>query len=255
MSTLLVVPKVFSPQTLEKFEAAAASVPLRPLIRAFENTGIRMGQDPGGPEGARRGQFRRYIAGVDQHDAQQRGRLAEALGALIAEVAISKQEYLVKAAESDGFVFADGVFLAADDAPRSFAIARVEDFTTVVESCRQLKLLAADSPRDAIAAAREIAESLCRTILSLLGKPPPRKTATLVDIADAALDGLDVPSSTSGDAKKDATLTGNYLRQNVALIAGLRSPSARSANLAIDATGTFAAFVIDADAERAKRRR
>jgi hypothetical protein len=44
-------------------------------------------------------------AGVDQHDPQQRNRLGAALGALIEEVATSKQDFLVKAAERDGFVF------------------------------------------------------------------------------------------------------------------------------------------------------
>ena len=61
--------KVFSAATLEVFEAASASIPIRPLDRAFERANIRLGRDPGGPDGARRAQFRRYVASVDQNDA------------------------------------------------------------------------------------------------------------------------------------------------------------------------------------------
>jgi catechol 2,3-dioxygenase-like lactoylglutathione lyase family enzyme len=104
------VSKVFSPRTLEAFEAASASIPLRPLDRAFEGAGLRLGKDPGGPEGARRTQFRRYVAGVDQRNSQQLQRLCAALGTLIDEVAESKQDFLVKAAERDGFFYANGAF-------------------------------------------------------------------------------------------------------------------------------------------------
>src|SRR5450755_3296283 len=111
------VSKVFSRRTLGEFEAASASIPLRQLDRAFEGADIRLGEDPGGPVGARRMQFRRYIASVDQHDPQELNRLSDALGALIEEVAASKQDFLVKAAERDGFSFADGVFRPAGTAP------------------------------------------------------------------------------------------------------------------------------------------
>jgi predicted lactoylglutathione lyase len=126
------VPKVFSRQTLEKFEAASASIPLRQLDRAFEAVSIRPGKDPGGPEGSRRAQFRRYIAGVDQRDPQQLDRLGDALGALIDEVAESKKEYLVKAAEGDGFVFADGVFRPARTAPSSVVTSTLARFPAAV---------------------------------------------------------------------------------------------------------------------------
>ncbi|HTV74051.1 MAG TPA: hypothetical protein VME66_10130, partial [Candidatus Acidoferrales bacterium] len=117
------VSKAFSPHTLEKFENASASIPIRQLVRAFEGANIRMGDDPGnGTGGSRRIQFRRYVAGVDQHDPRQLERLAFALGSLIAEVATSKEEFLIRAAESDGFAFVDGVFRLAETAPSSFAI-------------------------------------------------------------------------------------------------------------------------------------
>ena len=104
------------------FEDASASIPLRQIDRVFGGAGLRLGKDPGGAGGDRRTQFRRYVAGVDQDDPQQLGRLGEALGALIDEVAASKVDFLVQAAERDGFAFADGAFRPAETAPSSFAV-------------------------------------------------------------------------------------------------------------------------------------
>jgi hypothetical protein len=171
------VPKLFSRQTLEKFEDASASIPLRQIGRAFEGADIRMGDDPGGSGGDRRTQFRRYVAGVDQHEPQQLHRLGDALGALIDEVAASKQEFLVKAAERDGFLFADGVFTPAGTGPSSFAVTGVDDLASIGERGRRLHLLATDSPKDAVGGAEELVESVCRTVLRLIGEPAPRKTA------------------------------------------------------------------------------
>jgi hypothetical protein len=123
------VSKVFSRRTLGVFEDASASIPLRQLDRAFDAVAIRLGQDPGGSDGARRVQFRRYIASVDQHDPQQLDRLGDVLGALIEEVATSKKDFLVAAAERDGFIFEEGVF-------RPAGAAKVKDpriATTAVE--------------------------------------------------------------------------------------------------------------------------
>jgi hypothetical protein len=156
------MPKVFSRQTLAKFEDAAASIPLRPLNRAFEAVGIRLGVDPGGAAGTRKVQFRRYVAGIDQRSAQQLARLGEALGALIDEVATSKQRFLVEAAEGDGFAFADGVFRPASE-----------------------------NPEATMARTKELLESVCRTILKQIGARPPAKTADLAAIVTATLKALD----------------------------------------------------------------
>jgi hypothetical protein len=155
------VPKAFSPATLGKFEDASASIPLRPLVRAFENAGIRMGEDPGGADGARKVQFRRYVAGVDQRKPAQLARLGAVLGALIGEVATSKQEFLIKAAESDGFVFADGIFRAAGAAKRV-----------------------------TIGDAEERLDAACRNVLHALGGRAPAKSADLVAVVDATLTAL-----------------------------------------------------------------
>jgi hypothetical protein len=157
------VPKAFSRATLGKFEDASASIPLRQLVRAFEGAGMRMGADPGGPEGARRTQFRRYVASVDQGDAQQLARLGAVLGALIEEVATSKQDFLVKAAESDGFVFADGVFRQASGN---------------------------DKPKGDVHKAEAQLDSACRAVLRLRGAAAPGKTADLIAVVAATLKAL-----------------------------------------------------------------
>ncbi|HXM06592.1 MAG TPA: hypothetical protein VN936_03970 [Candidatus Acidoferrum sp.] len=157
------MPKAFSPATLGKFEDASASIPLRQLVRAFEDAGIRMGADPGGSDGARKVQFRRYVAGVDQDDPRQVDQLGAVLGALIDEVATSKQEFLVKAAESDGFRFAGGVFRRA--------AGKEKPAGTSGEAERQL-------------------DAACRTVLGLIGAAAPAKTADLVAVVESTLKAL-----------------------------------------------------------------
>jgi hypothetical protein len=231
------VPKVFSRRTLGMFEDASASIPLRQMDRAFEGAGIRTGKDPGGPAGVRRAQFRRYVAGVDQHDPQQLDRLGDALGALIAEVAASKEDFLVKAAERDGFFFADGVFRAAAIGPSSFAVTRVEDLALIDDRGRRLHLLANDSPMDAIGGAKELVESVCRTVMRLIGEPAPGK-ANLLDLATSTLNALEpVPAlgavvSSLGQLRK------------------MKRLSPRHARLAVGAAVPFAGFVAETYEER-----
>jgi hypothetical protein len=241
------VPRAFSRRTLGEFEDASASIPLRQLDRAFAGAHIRLGRDPGGPDGSRRTQFRRYIASVDQHDPQQVERLGDALGALIAEVAASKQDFLVKAAERDAFVFADGVFRSAGTASGSFAVTRVADLASIDDRGRRLHLLANDRPKDAIGGATELVESACRTALRLIGKPAPAKSADLVDIATSTLKALE-PVAAGIDAKKGA-LVRSCVRQLGAVVACLgelqSDLSPRHARLAVDAAVAVARFVAE----------
>jgi hypothetical protein len=261
------VPKVFSPRTLGEFEAASASIPLRQLDRAFEGAGFRLGEDPGGPEGARRTQFRRYVAGVDQDDPQQLDRLGAALGALIAEVAASKQDFLVKAAERDGFFFADGVFRPAGNDPRSFAVTRVDDLASIDDRGRRLHLLANERPRDAVDGAKELVESVCRIVLRHLGEPAPGKTADLVVVADSALEALELAPAGAARADDDTARVGTCLRQLVAVVASLgelrdvhgsgrrrggkrQAISPRHARLSAGAAVAFAGFLAETYGDR-----
>src|ERR1700730_8308616 len=253
------VPKVFSRRTLGVFEDASASIPLRQIDREFEGADIRRGEDPGGPDGARRVQFRRYIVSVDQYDPQQLQRLGDALGALIEEVAASKQDFLVKAAELHGFICADGVFRPAGTAPSSFAVTRVEDLAFIDDRGRRLHLLANDSPADAIGGAKELVESVCRTVLRFIGEPAPGKSADLVDIAKSTLKALELVSVRIDDAKKGVALVRTCLQQLSAVVASLgelrnvygSGLSRRHARLAVGAAIAFGGFVAATYVERA----
>jgi hypothetical protein len=246
------MPKVFSQRTLGEFEAASASIPLRPLDRAFEAANIRLGKDPGGPDGARRVQFRRYVASVDQKNPKQLDCLGRALGALIEEVAVSKQDFLVKAAERDGFFFADRVFWPAGTAPSSFAVTRVEDLASIDDRGRRLHLLANDNPKDAIGGAAELVESVCRTVLRLIGEPAPGKAADLCVIVKVTLKALALPAATGDGAVVSTCL--QQLGVVVASLGDVRKLSSRHARLAVGAAATLTAFVAETYAERANRK-
>jgi hypothetical protein len=245
------VPKVFSLRTLGEFEDASASIPLRQIDRVFEGAGIRPGEDPGGPGGARRTQFRRYVAGVDQHDAQELGRLGAALGVLIAEVAASKQDFLVKAAERDGFVFADSVFRPVETAQRSFAVTRIEDLALIDDWSRRLHLLANDNPKDAIGGAQELVESVCRAVLPDTGEPAPGKTADLANIVKSIIKAIERAPAGIGAAKKSGALVRKCLKQLGVVVIDLdelRNVDGLSpchARLAVGAAVTFAGFVAE----------
>jgi hypothetical protein len=241
-SRRLSVPKAFSRETLKKFEDASASIPLRALDRVFERTNIRLGDDPSeGLGGPRRTQFRRYVASIDQHDPEQSNRLGDALGALIGEVATSKEEFLVKAAERDGFFFADGTFRPTEIAAASFAVKGVEDLAFIDDRSRRLHLLANDNPQDATRGASELVESVCRTVLLSIGKPAPGKAAGLVAIAESTLEAL--------------ALSPGIPRQLCAVVAALcetrNGLSPRHARLAAGAAVAFARFIAEPYVERA----
>jgi hypothetical protein len=245
------VPYVFSPRTLGEFEAASASILLRPLDRAFEGAHIRLGEDPGGPAGTRRIQFRRYIASIDQQDPQQLDRLGAALGALIGEVAASKVEFLVNAAERDGFVFADGVFRPAERVRSTFAVTSFADVTILDDRARRLRFLANDRPAEAIDGARSLVESVCLTLLRLAGQPAPAKTVDLIDIAESALGVLDLAPSTVDAAKTSVARIRTDLARFVAVLASVAElRNARYARLAVGAAVTFAGFVLETYAEQ-----
>ncbi len=227
-----------------------------------------MGEDRDETGGARRTHFRRYAAGVDQHDPHQVERLGDALGALIDEVAASKRDFLVKAAERDGFFFADGVFRPAGTGPRSFAVTSADDLTCIDDRGRLLHVLANDRPQEAIGGAEELIESVCRTVLRLIGEPAPAGAAGFVDVTESTLAALELVPAESDDAKKRASLVRRSLQQlsaAVAELAELRNASGsrqgrdgggngllpRHARLAVGAAVAFAGFVAETYVEQA----
>ncbi len=176
-------------------------------------------------------------------------------------MAASKQDFLVKGAERDGFIFADGVFRPAGTALSSFAVTRVEDLAFIDDRGRRLHLLGSDGPTDAIGGAKELVESVCRTVLRLIGEPAPGKRADLVDIAKSTLEALELVPAGIDDAKKGAALVRKCLQQLSAVVAslgelrnlygsGLSRPHAR---LAVGAAVTFAGFIAETYVESGPR--
>lgn len=148
----------------------------------------------------------------------------------------------MKAAERDGFAFADGAFRPAGAAPSSFAVTRLEDLASIDDLGRRLHLLADDRPKDAVAGATELLESACRTVMRLIGKPAPKKTAGLVDIAKSTLKTLGLEP-----------LGLELLGALVATLGETRNVgnlSPRHARFASSLAVTFAAFVAETYVER-----
>ncbi len=233
------MPSLFSRATFDAFEDASASIPLRPLDQAFERAHIPLGDDSGEYVGARRTQFRRYVRSVNQQDSEQLNRLGDALGALIDEVATSKQDYLVKAAERDGFIFANGAFRPVTAAASLFTMMSIEDFASIDECERRLNIIANERPKEAIVEAIALVESLCRTVLASAGKPTLKKTSDLGAIVNAAGKAFDRKSDDLGPLV-DVVVR---LRQSA-------SPSPRHARLAIGTALTVARFVAESSMKR-----
>ena len=156
----------------------------------------------------------------------------------------------MKAAQSDGFLFVDGVFRPAGTAASSFAVTRAVDLASIDDRGRRLHLLASDSPKDAIDGAKELVESVCRTLLALIGEPDPRKTADLVDIAKSTLKALElVPASIDGKCLQQLVVLVGSLGE----MRNLHGASRRHARLAAGAATAFAGFVAETYVERATR--
>ena len=138
-------------------------------------------------------------------------------------------------------------------------MTRADDLTSIDDRGRRLHLLANDRPADAVAGAKELVESACRTILRLLDLPAPATTAGLNDIAASTLEALEQRSVRAVESKKSTALVRGCLQQLVAIVTALgslpnESGSPRQARLAAGAAVTFAGFVAEAYAERAPLR-
>jgi hypothetical protein len=213
----------FSKETLSKFADACASIPLRPLDRAFERAGIRPGKTDDDSGGARRTQFRRYLAGIDRNDERQLQQLGDALGALIDEVADSKKAFLMDSAGRDGFSLTDGAFRIAVTDAGSFALTSLDDAASIDDRIRRLRVLAGERPGDAVAGSRRLVESASQIAGEGFGIGGKNKTAAVIRVGLRNLAQL----IDSLDGLADAKLT------------------AAQARLAVDAAAALIWFVAD----------
>jgi hypothetical protein len=176
----------FSDETLSKFADACASIPLRPLDRAFDRAGIRAGATGDDSGGSRRTRFRQYLSTIDQRNSRQLQQLGDALGALIDEAADSKKEFLIRAAENDGFTYKDGAFCVARVSKNSFAIRTADQLTSAGDLGRRLEALIGRKPKEAIGGAKELARSVLE-----LASPVPAPTRRYLEELALILESID----------------------------------------------------------------
>jgi hypothetical protein len=261
----------FSSRTLTEFEDACSGLFLAIIDRAFEGAEISLGQSPKAGGGERRTRFRDYVASVDQRNVREVAKLADALGYILTRLesdddAKLRFETLKRGTERDGFAYADGRLQAKSllIAP----VAEIDDLRHLSDDAMRLYSLAMEHPAEAIGRAKDLLESVCKTVLRLSGGPDPAKGADLVEVAKAAMKALDLVPAGVTDAKKGADIVRRCLQQLGAVVASLgdlrnaygsghgrdgkwKGLGPRHARLAVGAAVTVADFLVETYLERA----
>lgn len=262
----------FSARTLGEFEDVCSGLlVLRDIDRVFGDSGIPRGTDPRDGGGQRRTLFRSYVASVNQSQIRQVERLAEALGWIVEMIERGNPETferLRRAAERDGFTYADGRLRATRVAIAPFVAVAVDDLRAIGDHAVRLHSLANERPTDAIGGAKELVESVCKTVLRLSGEAASGKSADLLDVAKAAMKVLDLVPADVDEAKKGADIVRRCLQQLGAVVASLgelrnlygsghgrdgkwKGLSPRHARLAVGAAITVAEFIAETYLDRA----
>jgi hypothetical protein len=124
-------------------------------------------------------------------------------------------------------------------------VTRVEDFASIEDRGRRLQVLANDRPQVAIDGAKEIVESVCRTVLRLSGKPAPKKAAKLAEITRSTLEAIE--SAAAADLQQ--------LGAVVARLGDLRDArDSDHARLAVGVAVAFAGFIAETYEKRSPPR-
>ncbi len=261
----------FSPRTIGEFEDTCAGLVLRDIDRAFGDSGIAPGKNPREGGGQRRSRFREYLAGVDQRDFAAVQRLAEAFGWIMEMIERGNPdgfETLRRAAERDGFAYKDGQLRAARLAVAPFVAVEEDDLRRLGDQAVRLHALAMERPTDAIGGAKELVESVCKTVLRLSGAAVPGKGADLMEVVKATMKVLDLVPADVDEAKKGAEIVRKSLQQLGALVASLgelrnlygsghgrdgkwKGLGPRHARLAVGSAITVAEFIAETYLERA----
>lgn len=215
----------FSPRTLGQFEDLCSGLFLRDIDRVFRDSGIPLNDSStDGARGQRRTRFRAYLAAVDQRDFAAVQRLAEALGWLLEMIERGNPkefETLRRAADRDGFAYKDGQLRAARLAVAPFVAVEEDDLRRLGDQAVRLHALAIEHPTDAIGGAKELVESVCKTVLRLSGATVPGKGEDLMEVVKATMKVLDLVPADVDEAKKGAEIVRKSLQQLGALVASL----------------------------------
>lgn len=262
----------FSARTLGQFEDLCSGLVLRDIDRVFGDSGIPLSDESTvGSGGQRRTRFRAYLASVDQRDFAAVQRLAEALGWLLEIIERGNPEEfetLRRAAERDGFAYKDGRLRPTRLAVAPFAAVEEDDLRKIGDQAVRLHALAIDRPADAIGGAKELVESVCKTVLRLSGATVPGRGADFMEVVKAAMKVLDLVPADVDEAKKGADIVRKSLQQLGALVASLgelrnlygsghgrdgkwKGLGPRHARLAVGSAITVAEFIAETHLERA----
>jgi len=263
----------FSSRTLGRFEDACSTyLVLKDIDRALGDSGITLGSSSKGGGGERRTRFRDYLASVDQGNVEGVQRLAAALAGILETLerhdnAKDAIKMLRRKTERDGFTYEGGWLRAKRSLSGPvFVAVTVEDLQHVGEQAADLQRLATESPAKTIGGAKELVESVCKTVLRLSGESIP-KDGDLMTLAKATLKTLELVPSDVDDAKKGADVVRRCLQQLEAVVSSLgelrnlygtghgrdgkwKGLGPRHARLAVGAAITVAQFIADTYVER-----
>lgn len=263
-----------STRTFRKFADAVSGFSVVGAIDDnFESAGLPLGIPIGEVSGARRTRFRSYTDQIDQNDPRELLKLCEALSSILSDLEPLETngtfDALVKALQQDGFRHSEG-HLTADRPPLiGFAVSGVEDLDNLRSRLDRLAALVDEHPTEAIGGAKELVESVCKTVLRLSGEPEPRGTADLVELAKAAMKVLDLVPVEVDQSKKGAEIVRRCLQQLGAVVSSLgelrnlygsghgkdgkwRGLGPRHARLAVSSATAVAAFLAETFIERRK---
>jgi hypothetical protein len=244
---------------------------LRTIDDEFESVGLKLGTPKGEVYGDRRTRLRAYLDPVDQHDYAQVARISEAFAAILQALSTietnGKYEGLIKSIERDGFTYSESRLIATRTAPANFIVSGVDDLDNLRFRVERLTALVDEHPAEAIGGAKELVESVCRTIIRLCDAPTVSKTADLIELAKATMKVLELVPADVDDAKKGVDTVRRCLQQLGAVVATLgelrnlygsghgkdgkwRGLGPRHARLAVGAATTIAVFFSETYLER-----
>lgn len=276
-----------SPPTLSKkpllaLIAYCADITLGEIDALFSGNGLTaLNEDFEPSEWAQTGGVRRHraaehLSAIDMTDEEQRVRLLCVFDDVLAKEPWSEwrgdeQKEIRRLLRRDGVKFEDGEIVADQLQTPKHAKGKFEsalpDFSSVTDvevlrehATRMQRASVNADPADAILAARELLESVCKLICEhyFVSVPKNPNLSQLYKLAAKGikLDAQDVPKSDPGAAASREVLSGlvrvasglGDLRTRIGRGHGRTQPSAarqRHADLAVGAAGTLALFLLD----------
>lgn len=226
--------------------------------------------------GERRHRAAEYLSAIDMTDEAQRTRLLHVFDDLLSKEPFSdwkadEQKEIRRLLKRDGVKFdgdeIDGEQLRMPESSPGRFESALPDFSEISDvdvlrrhAVRMQRAQVNADPEDAILAARELLESVCRMICDWHFVPVPKSpnAGQLYKLAAKAvgLDARDVPDSDPGAAASREVLSGlvrvasglGDLRTRIGRGHGRSEPSGarqRHADLAVGAAGTLALFLLD----------